>query len=91
MESFCKREECPTSDALLALAESDSWAYIDEIESHLLDCEFCAAELEFYRLYSPVKEEALIEEMPRPLRELAHALLQKKTDLTPLYRLIRAD
>jgi len=62
-----------------------------DIRDHLIECEFCAAEVEFYRLYPPLEETVVAEKMPRPLFELAHALLQKERDLTPLYRLIEAD
>jgi hypothetical protein len=88
MESFCKREECPTSEVLLALSPRDPWMYTLELEEHLSRCEFCSAEVEFYRHYPPVEETVVVGEMPRPLFELAEALLKKDSDLSPLYRLI---
>ena len=58
------------------------------IRRHLCVCEFCAAEVEFYSHYPPAEETAEAEEIPPPLYELAEALLSKKDDVTPLYRLI---
>ncbi len=92
MGSFCKTEDCPASDVLLAFQTGDT----DIVESrdvrrHLRDCEFCATEVEFYGLYPPVEEKVLAGAVPAPLFELAEALLQRKRDLTPLYTLIRDD
>ena len=92
MEGFCKQEDCPTSEELAALNAGHARSYTDQLERHLAECEFCAAEAEFYRLYPPpVEEDVRPEEMPRALFELAEALLQKKNDLTPLYKLVGRD
>ena len=59
-----------------------------ELSYHLSICEFCLAEVEFYRQHPPVEEEVTPEEMPKPLFDLAEALLHGKSDSTPLYKLI---
>jgi len=88
MEGFCKHEECPASEALAALTDDDARSYLEELEEHVAVCDFCSAEIDLYRHHPPIAEEVEATEMPQPLRELAEALLQKKTDLTPLYRLV---
>lgn len=88
MGTFCKQEDCPTSEELLALRDIDEQFYAIELRDHLSLCEFCLAELEFYRLHLPVDEVVTAGKIPGPLFELAESLLNKKNDLTPLYRLI---
>jgi hypothetical protein len=89
MGSFCKKEDCPTSEELLSLqTEGDRYFDAAELRSHLSVCEFCAAELDLYRWCEPVDEVVDAEKMPRPLFELAEAILRRGTDATPLYRLI---
>jgi hypothetical protein len=89
MEGFCKHEDCPTSEDILAFLNGNVEEAVGAgYKCHLLECEFCSAEIEFYRFYPPVDDKAVLEKMPEPLLELAEALLDKKHDLTPLYRLI---
>ena len=90
MGSFCKTEDCPASDILVAFqcGETDIAKNVD-IGRHLMECEFCAMEVEFYELYPPVEEKVTFSTIPAPLFQLAEALLHKKRDLTPLYTLIR--
>ena len=87
MESFYKTEECPASEKLAALRGSviDS----EELRLHLESCEFCTAELEFYRRFPPREEKVEPANIPEPLFELADALLHKKKDLSELYKLAR--
>jgi len=90
--SFCKRGDCPASDRILAFQTGSVEVAISaRIRDHLRDCEFCAAEVEFYRYYPPACETVVVEKMPQPLFELANALLRNKRDLSPLYRLIETD
>ena len=89
MESFCKQEECPTSEELVALNDRDALAYAEALEEHLATCEFCSAEIEFYRHHQPSAEDDTEPgEMPRALFELAEALLRGKADLRLLNKLI---
>ncbi|HEX6125002.1 MAG TPA: hypothetical protein VFZ23_06460 [Pyrinomonadaceae bacterium] len=89
MRNFCKNKECPTSEEILAFVEGRRRRVTDGgIEYHVSVCEFCLAEVELYRLYPPIDEKVEAEKIPAPLMELAEALLKKKRDLTPLYRLI---
>ena len=88
--SFCKTGDCPASEMLLSFLNGTAECAGD-ISAHLSECEFCDAEVAFYRLYPPVEESVVIEEMPAALHELAEALLQKKRDLAPLYKLVGAD
>jgi hypothetical protein len=79
MVTFCKSANCPSSQKLLAfqnaeLAEKDA----RQIQRHLIACEFCAAEVDFYA-HCPQSEETITEvEIPLPLYELAEALLSNK-------------
>jgi hypothetical protein len=84
MESFCKTEDCPASEKLAALRDSVA---DEDISRHLERCEFCTAELQFYRRYPPREEKVEAATMPEPLFELADALMHKKKDLTELYKL----
>lgn len=84
MADFCKSEECPTSDDLLAFQLGDiDPADGGNIRRHIAQCDFCAAEVEFYENYPPPTElegPAAAEPIPQPLFELAEALLIKKRD-----------
>ena len=89
MGSFCKKEDCPTSEELLSLrSERDRNFDAGEIRYHLAVCDFCAAELDFYRWHAPVEEIVEAGRMPQPLFELAEAILHRGSDPTPLYKLI---
>ena len=81
MENFRKNEDCPASDDLLAFQTGDM-ALVEgrEIRMHMRSCEFCAAEVEFYSHYPPAEEKVEPGKMPKPLFELAEALLSKKRD-----------
>jgi hypothetical protein len=85
MERFYKTKDCPASQKLAASVHlvNDS----DEFREHLADCEFCDAELEFYRRYPPQEESVEPTRIPRPLLELANSLLHKRRDLSELYKL----
>jgi hypothetical protein len=84
MAKFCKHEDCPTSEDLLAFQTGDMpVAEGAAIRRHLAVCEFCEAEVEFYESYPPTpdKEETVeADSIPTPLFELAEALLIKKRD-----------
>jgi hypothetical protein len=88
MSDFCKNEDCPPSEVLLAFQNGEIEVKDGAaIRRHLCICEFCAAEVEFYSHYPPAEEAADPGEIPQPLYELAEALLTKKNDVTPLYKL----
>ncbi len=84
MAKFCKSEDCPTSEDLLAFQVGDM--PLSEgagVRQHLAVCEFCAAEVEFYESYpesGESDEQVEADSMPTPLYELAEALLTKKRD-----------
>ena len=86
---FCKSVDCPRSEDLLAFQKGKVRLRLGEmIWDHLLECEFCDAEVEFYRQFPPSEEPVPAGKIPKPLFELADALLKRERDLTPLYRLI---
>jgi len=93
MANFAKNEKCPTSADLLAFQLGDM-----EIESgsrvrdHLATCEFCAAELAFYKRYPmDLEEEPTVPEaIPEPLFQLAEALLQNDASPGSFNRLLKA-
>lgn len=87
MGSFVKTKECPSSERLVAF-QSGEVCEPARIERHLQMCEFCSAETEFYEKFPPVEEQVDAGPMPEPLRQLADALLQKRSDLRPLYQLV---
>lgn len=84
MAKFCKNEDCPASEDLLAFQTGDMpLTEGAAIRRHLALCEFCMAEVEFYESYPPaaVQEETIeADSIPTPLYELAEALLIKKRD-----------
>jgi hypothetical protein len=74
---FCKRSKCPSSALLLSYRrsgpESEERLWISD---HLLECEFCGAELQLLREHPPGDvEECGIAEIPPSLRQLADCLL----------------
>ena len=70
---------CPSSENLLAFQNGESSkSETERIEAHLAGCEFCASEVEFYIHYPPSEELVATVEIPIPLYELAHALLNIK-------------
>lgn len=82
MATFRKQEDCPASQQLLAYQQGDlEQAEGRVIGKHLVVCEFCSSEVEFYEHYPVAKE---VEEtpaetkMPKPLFELAESLLNRK-------------
>ena len=86
MANFCKNEDCPTSQVLLAFQNGDIEVKDSaDIRRHLAGCEFCAAEVEFYSYYPPADEPVKAEKIPQPLYELAEALLQNRPDNAELY------
>jgi hypothetical protein len=79
MINFCKSENCPTSQDLLAFQETRvSPQQADEISKHVEKCEFCGSELEFYQNYPQADDPVITEKIPSPLYELAEALLNNK-------------
>lgn len=90
MVNFCKNANCPSSPDLLAFqSDKVSLRKNREIERHLGTCEFCAAEVEFYKHYPQTDETPETAEIPAPLRDLALALLgNKRNDFSVLNRLL---
>ena len=93
MATFRKREDCPTSQQLLAYQLGDiEGAEGRVIGKHLAECEFCSAEVEFYERYPQANEEPDDEpddvSMPEPLYELAEALLNKNSGSHSIEKMI---
>lgn len=79
MINFCKTKTCPTSQELLEFQTAECSATRNgAIGEHLIFCEFCAAEAEFYSNCPPAAETVHEAEMPHPLFELATALLSNE-------------
>lgn len=95
MTKFCKNEDCPASEDLLAFQNGDM--PVSEgtaIRRHLASCEFCSAEAEFYENYPPniePDEPVRPEAIPTPLYELAEALMAKRPDDDFFNRLLKED
>ena len=76
MVNFCKNANCPSSPDLLKFQNNEvSQKEKRRIQRHLAACEFCAAEVEFYKHYPQAEEKIETSEIPKPLYELAKALL----------------
>jgi hypothetical protein len=75
--AFCKRASCPSSEALLMYRTCGLGAErMVRVASHLGECEFCGAELQFLTDHAPPEqEECVITAMPANLRWLAETLL----------------
>ena len=93
MATFRKREDCPTSQQLLAYQLGDiEGKESRSIGKHLTACEFCTAEVEFYERYPLTADEP--EEtpesvsMPKPLYDLAEALLNGKMASSSMERIL---
>lgn len=78
---FRKGADCPSSDRLLAFRQSKLGIFAsDVIGRHVASCDFCAAELEFYRHFPAIPDEEVIpDRIPGPLYDLAQAILTNRT------------
>lgn len=89
MEKFSKNCGCPPSAELLAFQSGEFFTEnCTAILSHLAECEFCSAEVSFYRLYPPIDVAFEPAPMPEPLFELAEALLVKNRGMGAFKNLI---
>ncbi|HYJ90857.1 MAG TPA: hypothetical protein VEV84_06095 [Pyrinomonadaceae bacterium] len=80
MSNFRKEKGCPSSFELVDVLNGEiSGEQGLKIAVHLASCDFCAAELEFYRAYPPYADEVTTPPIPAPLLELAEALIAKET------------
>src|SRR4051812_16375145 len=79
MINFCKNANCPSSQSLLAFQKGETIDRESEpVRKHLSECEFCAAEVEFYAHYAQAEVTCVEAEIPVSLYELAEALLSSK-------------
>lgn len=81
MVNFRKSAQCPASQELLAYQNGELSPRDQlDIQKHIIDCEFCEAEIELYADYPVALEECntTVGEIPHALYELAEALLKKK-------------
>ena len=90
MTGFCKNEDCPTSNDLLEFQNGDlARSRSSEINNHLVGCEFCSAEVQFYSHYPQAEGAVEPTQIPAPLYELAEALLRNRYDSHSLNALLR--
>lgn len=77
--AFRKNVNCPSSEQLLTyLQERTGAGQRSAIAVHLSICDFCSAEVEFYRHCSSAPDEEVAPSMiPEHLYQLARALLRK--------------
>ena len=91
MANFTKSEDCPSSHELLEYENGDMDLEAGRrVREHLVTCEFCSAEVEFYNHY-PQAEEEVVEtaDIPAPLYDLAESLLSsKRNKISSLDRLL---
>ena len=93
MATFRKREDCPASQRLLAYQMGDIEGKDSRtIGKHLMVCEFCSAEVEFYERFPQAADEPeeTLESvsMPKPLYDLAEALLNKRMASSSMERIL---
>jgi hypothetical protein len=79
MANFRKNINCPTSQVLLGFQKGEiSVRERERIVIHLRFCEFCTSEVDFYEHYPQSEEMIENSDIPRPLFELAEALLSDR-------------
>ncbi|HUF03538.1 MAG TPA: hypothetical protein VMM38_05115 [Aridibacter sp.] len=78
---FKKSADCPSSDRLLAFRQGRLGNFASDIVGrHVASCDFCSAELEFYRNFPVIPDEEVKPDLiPRPLYDLAQAILTNRT------------
>lgn len=89
--AFCKQLTCPSSDSLLAFLNGEvSRTFNNQAISHLVSCDFCASEVEFYvHCPQPDDQDYTEAEIPSSIFDLATALLNNwHKDPSSLSRLI---
>ena len=82
MLSFKKDKDCPTSEELLSFQKGEAPRNaVRSIYDHLLTCDFCGAESQFYSNFPTEGEEKVrVEQIPTHLFELAEAILKNKNE-----------
>jgi len=76
--TFRKTAACPASSTLLSYrTEKLSRKGADLVRAHLVDCEFCTAELPLLAHHKPERRQPRAPEIPMNLRILAESILQK--------------
>lgn len=93
MITFHKSLTCPSSQTLLAFQKGDvSVLEKGDIQYHLDECEFCSSEVEFYE-HNPQSEEVVTTvEIPKPLFQLAEAILTNSNkDVSLLNQLLNEN
>ena len=79
MTAFSKNSNCPSSEKLLAFQRGEARIIISEfIKKHLLECEFCSAEVELYSRYPQADDPIAKADIPPYLYDLAEALLSNR-------------
>ena len=93
MTAFQKSETCPTSHELLSFQDGElAGGRSLEIRKHLALCEFCDAEVEIYSLFPLADIPNEPAKIPRPLYELAEALLKHRgADTSALSHLLKEN
>ena len=82
-QTFCKTARCPSSEMLLRYRKHVvSIADRILIRKHLLDCDFCSAELELLKRHKLEAEELRLVEMPSQLRRFAESLFIRHRTLS---------
>jgi hypothetical protein len=75
--TFRKTADCPASATLLSYrAAKVSRKMAEVVREHLLDCEFCCAELPLLAHHKPGRQSKKTPEMPINLRILAESILR---------------
>ena len=77
MSDFCKNVDCPSSEELLSYNKNGIIFDYEQIHEHIMNCDFCSAEIDFYSNHQLIEESITVSEIPSPLYELAESLLNK--------------
>lgn len=76
--TFRKTAACPASSTLLSYrAEKLSRKGAEVVRTHLIECEFCSAELPLLAHHKPGRRQPRAPEIPMNLRILAESILCK--------------
>lgn len=79
MAKFCKSKGCPSSQQVLAFQTGNIDAGSEtKVCKHIAACDFCAAETDFYANFPQDEDQIQPAEIPKPLYELAEALLTRR-------------
>src|SRR4051812_49129555 len=88
-KTFCKTARCPSSETLLRYRRHIV-AITDRItiRRHLLDCDFCNAELQLLKRHEHEVDDAQLVEIPSQVRRLAETFLVRDRTFSQISNIV---